>query len=81
MTPETEQTPEPKPAALRRRNQILAVLAIVLAAAVPAAFAFGVDVCTPLAAVGVTLDACKAEPPLPPAAAPSPAAPGDAGAR
>jgi hypothetical protein len=52
------ETPEPPPAAPRTRNQVLAIGAILLAAAVPIALAFGVDVCTPLRAVGVELDAC-----------------------
>lgn len=57
-------------------KQISAILAIVIAAAVPIAMAFGVDVCGPLDAVGIELDACA-----PPAApAPSPAS-DDAGVR
>jgi hypothetical protein len=44
------ETPEPPPAAPRTRNQVLAIGAILLAAAVPIALAFGVDVCTPLRA-------------------------------
>lgn len=50
--------PLPQPAALRPRNQALAVLAILLAAAVPIALAFGLDICPTLDAVGVELDAC-----------------------
>jgi hypothetical protein len=87
MTP-TPTEPEPlpedaRPAALRRRNQILAIGAIVVAALVPLAMAFGFDVCSPLDAVGVHLDACEPEalPPAPAPAAPSPGDPGDAGAR
>lgn len=52
----------PVPIALKRRNQIIAIAAILLAAAVPIALAFGIDVCAPLAAAGIELDACKAAP-------------------
>ena len=74
-TPETPPETRPVPAALKQRNQILAVVAIVVAASVPILLAFGFDVCAPLAAVGIELDACKAAPA--PAAAPA----GDAGAK
>lgn len=82
MTPTPTPTePEPlpeddRPAALRRRNQILAIVAIVVAALVPVAMAFGFDVCTPLDAVGVHLEACELALP-----APSTPAPSDAGAQ
>jgi hypothetical protein len=57
-TPDTPPEPLPRPAALRPRNQILAGIAVVLAAAVPLALAYGIDLCTILDAVGVELDAC-----------------------
>jgi hypothetical protein len=76
----TEPLPEdPRPAALRRRNQVLAIIAIVVGALVPVAFAFGFDVCSPLDAVGVHLDACAPDELPPPA--PSPGTQRDAGAR
>jgi hypothetical protein len=75
---EPELLPEDlRPAALRRRNQILAIVAIVLAALVPVAMAFGFDLCTPLEAVGVHLDACAPDPAPTPAS--SPATRSDAG--
>ena len=78
MTPIPAQTtppdpPEPRPAALRRRPQILAIVALVLAAAVPVALGFGIDVCSTLGAVGVHLDACAQ--PAPPSATPDAGAP------
>lgn len=62
------------PAPAVRWKQISAILAIVIAAAVPIAMAFGVDLCTPLEAVGIELDACG-----PAQLAPSPEASSDAG--
>jgi hypothetical protein len=81
MTPTpTEPLPDdPRPAALRRRNQIVAIIAIVVGALVPVAMAFGFDVCGTLDAVGVNLDACAAD--VPPQPAPSPGSPRDAGVR
>jgi hypothetical protein len=71
----SEPPPPPVPAALRQRNQWLAIVAIVVAALVPIALAFNVDVCTPLRAVGIELAACARAVP----AAPSPRAARDAG--
>lgn len=77
MTP----TPAPQPPldSFSRRPKWLAILAIVIAAAVPIAMAFGVDVCAPLDAVGIELDACSSTPA--PSDAPSPEASDDAGAQ
>lgn len=70
-TPIEPPEPEPdRPAALRTRPQILAIIAIVLAALVPIAMAFGLPVCPVLEAVGVHLDACQ--PPSPPVVDPTP---------
>jgi hypothetical protein len=55
--PPPEPTP-PRPAGLRTRNQVLAVIAVVLAAAVPIALAFGVEVCPALDAVGIEIESC-----------------------
>jgi hypothetical protein len=79
VTPEPlpELEPAPVPAASKRRNQILAIGAIVIAAAVPILMAFGVDVCSTTRAVGIELAACKPAP----APAPSPGAQGDAGVK
>lgn len=69
----------PLPAA--RWKQISAIIGILIAAAVPIAMAFGLDVCGPLDAVGVELDACAS--PLQPRDAPAPSreAFSDAGAQ
>ena len=82
MTTPVPATPPPdpveqRPAALRRTPQILALVALVLAASVPLALAFGVDVCAPLEAVGLHLDACA--PPAPPSATPATAPVDDEG--
>lgn len=61
--------PEREPVAWKR---ISAIIAIAIATAVPLSMLLGFDVCTPLAAVGVELDACARVP------APAPS-PGDAG--
>lgn len=73
--------PVPTPPALRPRNQVFAIIAIVLAAAVPIALAVGVDLCTPLRAVGVELAACADAPAVHTVTVEpeSPRAPGDAG--
>lgn len=79
----TPATPAPKPRPLllpqpsdaelgipSRRAQVLTIVAIIIAALVPAAAAFGFDLCKLGLAVGVHFDACKAPPAALPADAP-----------
>ena len=54
--PDFEFPPEPKRGVTK--GQVLAIIAIVLAAAVPIALQFGVDICGVTGAVGIELDAC-----------------------
>ncbi len=86
--PAPESEPLPRPAALRTRNQVLAIIGILLAAAVPIALAYGLDVCPVLSAVGVKLDACERiltpvepEPEALPPPPPSPPSMRDAGSK
>lgn len=60
--PEPEIAPPPEP-----RRKWIAIAALFIATAVPLVMALGLDICGPLDAVGVHLDACKA----PPAPAPT----------
>lgn len=70
------------------RSQVVALVAILIAAAVPVALAFGVDVCPTLVALGIELDACAhvhgpvggPVDDLPSPEPASPGAPGDGGA-
>ena len=78
QTPEAPELEPAPPSHPPRWQRIAAIVAIVLAVAVPIAVAFGVDVCTPLDAAGVDLDACKSSPATRSDDAPSPGAPGDA---
>lgn len=50
---------------LSRRELVIAIVAIVIAALVPAGAAVGFDVCRAADAVGVSLDACLDDPALP----------------